>query len=341
MSAPMSTSPERASTPLLAVDTGGTFTDLVLLANGELRTLKVPSTPHDPSQAVLDGIREILGEAQEFTLLHGSTVATNALLERRGARVVLVTNEGFEDVIEIGRQDRPQLYALVGHRLPPLVDRENRIGVPGRLGPEGEELEALDHPRLGRLADEIRTRGAESVAVSLLHSYANPEHEQRVADEIAGGLQGSDIPVSVSSEIVPEFREYERTSTTVLNAYVAPIMDRYLGRLAREAGATRVSIMGSNGGALPIERARREPVQPRSKGSRSIPSPPCLPACSTSMGTKVRARSRRSARTCSRTVCVRPRSSACRSSRRQRIRSTPCRRCAHHSSRWRTTLVPR
>ena len=260
MSAPMSASPEGTSTPLLAVDTGGTFTDLVLLVDGTIRTLKVPSTPHDPSQAVLDGIREILGESQEFALLHGSTVATNALLERRGARVVLVTNEGFEDIIEIGRQDRPQLYALVGHRLPPLVDRDDRIGIPGRLGPQGDELSPLDGNRLAELADDIRERGAESVAVSLLHSYASPAHERAVAEAIVEGLGESGLPVSVSSEIVPEFREYERTSTTVLNAYVAPIMDRYLGRLAQEAGAIRVSIMGSNGGALPIERARREPV---------------------------------------------------------------------------------
>ena len=260
MSAPMSTGPEGASTPLLAVDTGGTFTDLVLLANGSIRTLKVPSTPHDPSQAVLDGIREILGESGDFALLHGSTVATNALLERRGARVVLVTNEGFEDVIEIGRQDRPQLYALVGHRPPPLVDRNDRIGVPGRLGHKGEELTPLDADRLDGLAGQIRERGAESVAVALLHAYANSDHERRVADAIREGLSDDSLPISVSSEIVPEFREYERTSTTVLNAYVAPIMDRYLGRLADEAGATRVSIMGSNGGALPIDRARREPV---------------------------------------------------------------------------------
>lgn len=256
----MSTSPDGASTPLLAVDTGGTFTDLVLLASGTIRTLKVPSTPDDPSQAVLDGIREILGESDDFALLHGSTVATNALLERRGARVVLVTNQGFEDVIEIGRQDRPQLYALVGHRPPPLVDRDDRIGIPGRLGPQGEELTPLDVERLDALAGEIRARGAEAVAVSLLHSYANPDHEKTVARAIARGLGEKSLPVSVSSEIVPEFREYERTSTTVLNAYVAPIMDRYLGRLAREAGARRVSIMGSNGGALPIERAQREPV---------------------------------------------------------------------------------
>ncbi len=252
----MSKSPSGASTSLLAVDTGGTFTDLVLLRDGLIRTLKVPSTPSDPSQAVLDGIREILAEGTEFVLLHGSTVATNALLERRGAKVVLVTNEGFEDVIEIGRQDRPQLYALVGHRPPPLVAREDRLGVRGRLGPHGEEITALDDEQLGALAGIIRDRGAESVAISLLHSYANPAHEEVVASALAD----LDVPVSVSSRIVPEFREYERTSTTVLNAYVAPMMGRYLGRLARDAGAERVSIMGSNGGALPIERAQREPV---------------------------------------------------------------------------------
>ena len=256
----MSKSPSGASTPLLAVDTGGTFTDLVLLENGVIRTLKVPSTPHDPSQAVLDGIRELLGERDDFLLLHGSTVATNALLERRGARVVLVTNEGFEDVIEIGRQDRPQLYALVGHRLPPLVDRDDRIGIPGRLGPQGEEIAPLDPTRLASLAAEVRARGAEAVAITLLHSYADPAHERAVADALASGLADDAPPVSVSSDLVPEFREYERTSTTVMNAYVAPIMDRYLGRLAREARAKRVTIMGSNGGALPIERARREPV---------------------------------------------------------------------------------
>jgi N-methylhydantoinase A len=254
----MSKGSKGASTTLLAVDTGGTFTDLVLLRNGTIHTLKVPSTPHDPSQAVLDGIREILAEGERFALLHGSTVATNALLERRGSRVVLVTNEGFEDIIEIGRQDRPQLYALVGHRLAPLVDRDDRLGIAGRLGPQGEEITPLDEVRLATLSDEVRNRGAESVAVCLLHSYANDAHERAVASRLAIDLPG--VPISVSSEIVPEFREYERTSTTVMNAYVAPIMDHYLGRLANEAGAERVTIMGSNGGALPIERARREPV---------------------------------------------------------------------------------
>lgn len=245
-----------ASTAVVAVDTGGTFTDLVLWRAGGLTTLKVPSTPSDPAQAVLDGIRRILPEGQSFFLLHGSTVATNALLERRGARVVLVTNRGFEDVIEIGRQNRPQLYALVGHRPPPLVAREDRLGIPGRLGTRGEEVEPLDPAALEALSALVDERNAEAVAVCLLHAYASPAHEAAVAEALAS----TGLPLSVSSELLPEFREYERTSTTVVNAYVAPLMSRYLGRLSEEAGAQRVTIMGSNGGALPVERARREPV---------------------------------------------------------------------------------
>ncbi|MEX2465639.1 MAG: hydantoinase/oxoprolinase family protein [Gemmatimonadota bacterium] len=256
MSAPMSQVGVGPSTPLLAVDTGGTFTDLVLRSARGLRTLKIPSTPDDPAEAVLEGIRTLLSGDDDFALLHGSTVATNALLERRGARVVLVTNEGFEDVIEIGRQNRPQLYALVGHRPPAPVAREDRLGITGRIGPDGEELTALDPGELAGLADAVRARGAEAVAVCLLHAYARADHEHAVAD----ALSDVGVPVSLSSVVLPEFREYERTSTTVVNAYVAPIMDRYLGRLEAEAGAVRTTIMGSNGGALPIARARREPV---------------------------------------------------------------------------------
>jgi N-methylhydantoinase A len=252
----MSTGPSGPSTPIVAVDTGGTFTDLVLLAEGRIERLKVPSTPADPSQAVLDGLARLVPRGTPFVLLHGSTVATNALLERRGARVALVTNAGFEDVIEIGRQNRPQLYALVGARLPPLVDRDDRHGVAGRLGPGGEEVTPLDESELTALVASLGSGALESIAISMLHSYANPAHERRVAD--AFGSLG--LPLSVSCELVPEFREYERTSTTVVNAYVAPLMERYLGRLATEAGAVRVRIMGSNGGALPVARARREPV---------------------------------------------------------------------------------
>jgi N-methylhydantoinase A len=252
----MSAHGSTASTALLAVDTGGTFTDLVLLCEGRIKTLKVPSTPDDPAQAVLDGISRILDAYETFALLHGSTVATNALLERRGAKVILVTNRGFEDVIEIGRQNRPQLYALVGHRPPPLVDRDDRLGVTGRLGPRGELIEALDDAELAGLADRVIARGGDAVAISLLHSYANPSHEEAVARAV----EAAELPLSVSCHLVPEFREYERTSTTVVNAYVAPIMNRYLKRLSDEAGAVRFTIMGSNGGAIPVDRARKEPV---------------------------------------------------------------------------------
>jgi N-methylhydantoinase A len=255
----MSASPIAASTSLLAVDTGGTFTDLVLFRAGGITTLKVPSTPDDPSRAVLEGIREILPGGDPFVLLHGSTVATNALLERRGARVALVTNEGFEDVIEIGRQNRPQLYALVGSRPPPLVAREDRAGVAGRMGPHGEEIAELSGDAVEAAVALVGALEVDSIAICLLHSYANPAHEALLAEAFRG-IGGHPGPVSVSSELVPEFREYERTSTTVINAYVAPLMDRYLGRVAEHAGAERISIMGSNGGSLPVDRARREPV---------------------------------------------------------------------------------
>jgi len=254
---------------VVAVDTGGTFTDVLLLDGGRLHSLKLPSTPGDPSDAVLESLRRILervgGNTDEreadkreahvpFVLLHGSTVATNALLERKGARVKLVTNAGFEDILEIGRQNRPQLYALVGHRPPPLVNRDDRHGIQGRMGPDGEAIEPLDPAELEALPELVG--GAESVAVVLLHSYANASHEESVADALAG----LDVPLSVSVRLLPEYREYERTSTTVVNAYVAPRISAYLRRLAREAGAERVSIMGSNGGSFPLDRAAQEPV---------------------------------------------------------------------------------
>ena len=252
----MSRTAEGPSTPVLAVDTGGTFTDLLVLEGEALRTLKVPSTPDDPAQAVLDGVARIEGGGRADLLLHGSTVGTNALLERRGARVALVTNRGFEDVIEIGRQNRPQLYALVGHRPPPLVDREDRIGLSGRLGPGGTEIEPLDDDELAELLE--RVEGTEAVAVVLLHSYARSEHEERVARVLE---EAKGLPVSVSSRLLSEYREYERTATTVVNAYITPLMSRYLERLDRETPGARVRVMGSDGGALPVERAAREAVR--------------------------------------------------------------------------------
>lgn len=250
----MSRSTEATSTTILAVDTGGTFTDLILWRPDGLRRVKVPSTPGDPAEAVLGGIAEVSAEEPPQAILHGSTVGTNALLERKGARVAFVTNRGFEDIIEIGRQNRPQLYALVGHRPPPLVDRRDRVGIAGRLGPGGEEIEPLDQEELEALLPRID--GVEAVALVLLHSYADPGHESRVAE----ALSEVGVPVSVSSRLLPEYREYERASTTVVNAYITPIMSRYLRRIDRETGESRVRIMGSNGGALPVERASEEAV---------------------------------------------------------------------------------
>ncbi len=239
---------------VVAVDTGGTFTDLLVLAEGVLRKLKVPSTPRDPSRAVRNGIRALGLEPGSFVLLHGTTVATNALLERKGSRVGLVTNRGFEDVLQIGRQNRPQLYALVGHRKPPLVPREDTVGVAGRLDPRGAELDPLDPTEIDALADWGSDK--DSIAVCFLHSYANDAHEEAVAS----ALEGHGSVISVSSRLLPEFREFERISTTVVNAFVAPLVSGYLARLQEKSGADRVSIMGSAGGTFSVERACREPV---------------------------------------------------------------------------------
>ncbi|MBI4513715.1 MAG: hydantoinase/oxoprolinase family protein [Gemmatimonadetes bacterium] len=246
----------------MAVDTGGTFTDFVAYRRGRCSVLKLPSTPDDPARAVLEGLRllcpggELAGEpaGEPFVLAHGSTVATNALLERRGARVAFVTNAGFEDILEIGRQNRPQLYALVGTRPPPLVAREDRVGIAGRLGPGGEEDEPLGESELRELPE--RCRAAEAIAIGMLHSYANPEHELRVAR----ALEGLGVPVTASAVLLPEFREYERFSTAAVNAYVAPLVQRYVATLRAGSGALRLRIMGSAGGSLSPERAAREPV---------------------------------------------------------------------------------
>ncbi len=244
------------STPVVAVDTGGTFTDLLLLHDGSLTALKLPSTPADPAAAVLEGLQRLLDRIGDrpYFLVHGSTVATNAILERKGARVGLITNRGFEDIIEIGRQNRPQLYALTGHRPPPLVDRNDRVGIEGRIDAAGLEHRSLDPKELEALPS--RLAGFEAIAIVLLHSYLNESHEE----EVKRALENLAVPISLSCHILPEFREFERTTTTAANAYVAPRMAGYLGRLREGAGAKRIRIMGSNGGALPLDRASEEPV---------------------------------------------------------------------------------
>lgn len=240
---------------LAGVDTGGTFTDLVLFQEGKLRVHKVFSTPHDPSQAILEGLQELGALPRLRTLVHGSTVATNAVLEGKGTRTGLITTAGFRDVLEIGRQTRPSLYNLRVQKVPPLVPRARRVEVIERLNERGEVLIPLDEGSLEEALATLAREEVEAVAVVLLFSFANPAHEQRVAE--AARRRG--WYVSASAEVLPEFREYERTSTLVLNAYVGPLIDRYLGQLEQALPAgTGLRIMQSNGGSISSAMARRE-----------------------------------------------------------------------------------
>ena len=263
----------------VAIDTGGTFTDCLFLLDGRLEILKIPSTPGNPAQAISDALDKILlrasrADAASLDLLCGTTVGTNALLERRGGRVALVTTAGFEDVLEIGRQARPRLYDFFVERPEPLVPRERRLGAHERVGADGKIVVRLSPTELGRIASRVRASRAESVAVCLLFSFLRPEHERTIARR----LRAKGYAVSVSHEILPEFREFERTSTTVVNAYLAPMMSRFLEEIERNAqrvigaggnarknsratGAARVRVMQSNGGILPARVAAREPVR--------------------------------------------------------------------------------
>ena len=251
-------SPDRAAA-MIGVDTGGTFTDLIRYGeDGVMRMIKIPSTPTDPAQSFLEGIREISEELANEDIVHGCTVGVNAILERRGARTALVTTAGFADVIEIGRQTRPTLYDLHVRRPTPLVPRDLRFQVDERVSSEGVVLRAPSDADLEAIADEIARSGAESVAVVLLFSFLRPEQEGRVLETLRQRLP-EETQISVSSEILPEFREYERTSTTVMNAYIAPVMQTYLGAID-ESIPNPVRIMSSSGGSMTISQARRLPV---------------------------------------------------------------------------------
>ncbi len=253
---------------IIGIDTGGTFTDLILFAESSdgkscLLTHKVPSTPPDFSVGVLGGLRELLTVAQSvrlrYDLVHGSTVATNALLERRGANTALITTKGFRDVLEIGRQTRAEIYNLNVERPTPLVPRNWRLEVTERVDARGNVLTPLNETEVERALDKLQQRGVESVAVCLLFSFLHPQHEQRIAE--AARKRG--FFVSASCEILPEFREYERTSTTVVNAYISPVMSRYLTQLETEAkklGAAHVRIMQSNGGSISAQAAGERAV---------------------------------------------------------------------------------
>ena len=259
----------RTRSCIIGVDTGGTFTDLIYQDGDGWQVFKLLSTPDNPARAVLDGLRAIAGHGP-LQVVHGSTVATNAILERKGVRTALITNAGFEDVMAIGRQNRSRLYDLAYVKEPPLVPSELRFGVPGRMVQSGEERTPLDEDRAAEVVREIVASGAESVAVCFLFGFANPAHEQRMAELLAelGGEAGP--PVSLSHEILAEFREFERMSTTVINAYVSPKMHRYLSFLQNHLQApeaegghpeSTLRIMQSNGGSISAATAMRESVR--------------------------------------------------------------------------------
>ncbi|HEV8524203.1 MAG TPA: hydantoinase/oxoprolinase family protein [Terriglobales bacterium] len=246
----------------VAIDTGGTFTDCVWVESGRVRMLKVFSTPADPSRAIAEALQRIGTRRVHLVLLHGTTVGTNTLLQRKGARVALVTTEGFEDAIEIGRQARPRLYDFFFDRPEPLVPAALRFGVNERTGPKGEVLKAPTAEELKRLQHAVERSHPEAVAVCLLFSFANPRNERSVAT----ALKTLGAPLSLSHAILPEFREYERTSTVTVNAYLQPIMQTYLKGLAERTRAaaragSQVFVMQSSGGITSLASAAREPVR--------------------------------------------------------------------------------
>ena len=224
----------RTQTLHIAIDTGGTFTDCVWVERGQVRMLKVFSTPSDPSQAILEALKTI-GPRSGTVLLHGTTVGTNTLLQRKGARVALVTTVGFEDAIEIGRQARPKLYDFFFDRVEPLVPADLRFGINERTASDGEILHAPSPQDLDTLAGNVQKKHPEAIAISLLFSFANPKTE----DAVAAALKDIGVPISISHQILPEFREYERTSTVVVNAYLQPVMQKYLENLVRQNGSTK------------------------------------------------------------------------------------------------------
>lgn len=248
--------PERRSSALaVGVDTGGTFTDLVIDGPEGRWTLKVPSTPREPVRAVVEGLARA-GTSRRTRVHHGSTVATNALLQRRGARVTFVTTAGVEDVLEIGRQQRPDLHALAPRRPEPLVPRSRRVGVAERVEAGGAVARALSEREVRRVVRAVRATRPEAVAVGLLHAWSHPEHERRLGRALAA----LGVPLSLSSALAPEIREYERFATTCANAFLEPLIRRYLESLAgHHAGPLEVVL--SHGGTAPASRAAGEPVR--------------------------------------------------------------------------------
>jgi N-methylhydantoinase A len=258
---------EQSAPVRVGVDIGGTFTDVVTVEDGNISVTKIPSTPENPEQGVVDGLEASEAQANyvpsqiEF-FSHGTTVATNAVLEGTWADTALVTTEGFRDALEIGRQDRPDIYDFQAEKAEPIVPRNRRFTVPERLDERGGVLRELDEVAVREVAADINDTGVGSVAVSLLFAFENADHEERVADILAEELP--DRSLSVSSQVLPEIREYERSVTTALNAALKPVMDDYIGALEGEISDRGVTaalkLMQSNGGLIDAAAARDRPV---------------------------------------------------------------------------------
>ena len=254
----------------VGVDVGGTFTDFYLLdsATKDVLVHKRPSTPDDPSRAILAGLFELaesvgidLDAVSRFA--HGTTVATNALIERSGGLVAMITTKGFRDLLEIGRQVRPKIYDLKADAAAPVVSRQFRFEVAERVGPRGEVVTALSDTEIAAVVETVAASGADCCAVCLLFSFLNPEHERRIGAALRARLP--DLHISLSCEVQPEFREYERFSTTVLNAYLQPKVTRYMARLAEalqgRASGAAIGISQSAGGLMAIEHAGKLPIR--------------------------------------------------------------------------------
>ncbi|MBM3569062.1 MAG: hydantoinase/oxoprolinase family protein, partial [Alphaproteobacteria bacterium] len=255
---------------MIGVDVGGTFTDFFAFdaASGAVRLHKTPSTPRNPAEAVVEGLREMARRhgiqlGQLARLSHGTTVGTNALIQRKGGRVALVITEGFRDLIEIGRQIRPKVFDFQADYPTPLVPRELRFEATERVSAKGEAVKPLTAEALRALTQAMVAAKPDACAVCLLFSFVNPEHERMIRDALARALP--DMYLSISSEVQPEFREYERLSTTVLNAFLQPVMERYLADLAvgvkAVAPGVTLGINQSSGGLMSVERARRFPIR--------------------------------------------------------------------------------
>ncbi len=242
----------------LGIDTGGTFTDFILHTDNGMETLKLPSTPENPAKAILEGLSSFFSNPPDtLEIIHGTTVGTNAFLQRKGAKTILITTHGFEDVLFIGRQNRAKLYDLNLRRPPEIIDRNSCVGVKERTRWDGSIQQPLGKTVGKRVRSLARKVHAQSIAICLLHSYANPEHEK----QLQASLRDLEIPVTLSSELIPEFREYERLCTTLINAYIAPVISSYIESLAAQLPGIPVFVQQSNGGILPAAGIADHAVQ--------------------------------------------------------------------------------